>query len=61
MEKFEINKGGLAGAIIGAFASLGFHKKDDSLAQRTLKTTLFGLGGFFLGNLIAKRIKHHQK
>ena len=61
MGKFEINKGGLTGALVGAFASLGFHKKEDGLAKRVVKTTLFGLGGFFLGDLIANRVKRHKK
>jgi hypothetical protein len=61
MEKFEINKGGLVGALAGTLASLGFHKKEDNLAKRAMKTTLFGLGGFFLGNLISNRVKRHKK
>jgi hypothetical protein len=56
MFKKDISKGGLIGALIGAAASTQIHKKDESLAGKSLKTGLLASIGYFLGTIVEKFI-----
>ena len=59
--KYNVNKGGLAGAFIGILASLGFYKKTDTPTKKAMKTGMFGLFGLLVGTLIEKRINRNNK
>lgn len=51
----DIPKGGIAGSILGVLASVFFHRKNDSLTKKALKTGLLGGGGYLLGALLERK------
>ena len=51
----NLSKGGMIGGIVGAIASVKFHKEEDKMITKAAKTGVFAGLGFLLGSF-AERI-----
>ena len=51
----DVSKGGLIGALLGTVASTQFHRKDDSIPKKAIKTGLLASLGYFLGTLFERK------
>jgi gas vesicle protein len=53
----NISKGGLIGAVTGAAASTQFHKENDNITRKAVKTGIFASLGYLLGSFVEKLMK----
>ena len=57
----DISRGGTTGSVIGTLASFLFHKKNDSLPKKAIKTGILGGIGYLLGTLIERKFSQTNK